>query len=113
MTFYEILRFLIEERGLTQKQLAEALKIPVSTFGGYVQGTSEPDFVTLKIIAQYFNVSSDYLLDIQTGKTKTHMEDDLLRVFRSLSAEQQELFLEQGRVFIKLRQKNVNPLELI
>ena len=43
MAFSEILRTLIDERDLTQKQLAQDLHIPVSTLGGYVQGTSEPD----------------------------------------------------------------------
>lgn len=48
MPFCDTLRNLIDERGLTQKQLAQDLEIPVSTLGGYVQGTSEPDFDTLK-----------------------------------------------------------------
>lgn len=49
MLFHEILRLLIEERGSTQKQTAKDLHIPVSTMGGYVQGTSEPDFATLNL----------------------------------------------------------------
>ena len=43
MPFCDTLRTLIDERGLTQKQLAKDLEIPVSTLGGYVQGISEPD----------------------------------------------------------------------
>lgn len=35
--FCDTLRTLIDERGLTQKQLAKDLEIPVSTLGGYVQ----------------------------------------------------------------------------
>ena len=52
MKFHEILRLLIEERGLTQKQTANDLHIPVSTMGGYVQGTKETDFTTLKLLAE-------------------------------------------------------------
>ena len=62
MKFCEILRALIEERGITQKQLAKDLCIAASTIGGYVQGTSVPDFNTLKRLAEYFGISSDYLL---------------------------------------------------
>ena len=106
MIFSDKLRLLIEEQDLTQKQLAYDLKIPVSTLGGYVQGTSEPDFQTLKIIASYFDVTTDYLLDFYTNQVKSSKEDDLLRIFRSLSPEQQDLYLEQGKAFIKIKAKD-------
>ncbi len=106
MIFSDKLRLLIEEQDLTQKQLAYDLKIPVSTLGGYVQGTSEPDFQTLKIIANYFDVTTDYLLDFYTNQVKSSKEVDLLRIFRSLSPEQQDLYLEQGKAFIKIKAKD-------
>lgn len=105
MTFCETLRILIEERGLTQKQLAQDLQIPVSTMGGYVQGTSEPDFDILRILAKYFHVSADYLLNIQTGKTESHEENELLRVYRSLTDEQKEMYIEQGKLYIRMNSK--------
>lgn len=105
MPFYEKLRMLIDERELTQKQIAHELHIPASTLGGYVQGTSEPDFDTLKLFASYFKVSSDYLLDIQDNKTENAKEDELLRVFRALSAEQQELYIEQGKTLLRFNAK--------
>ena len=95
----------IDERGLTQKQLAQDLEIPVSTLGGYVQGTSEPDFETLKLFVNYFNVSADYLLNLKIGNTQTPLENELLHIFRSLSTEQQELYLEQGKAFIRINAK--------
>ncbi len=105
MNFGDGLRTLLEERNITQKQLAADLNIAPSTIGGYVQNSSEPDFETLKRLARYFDISADYLLDYRFGKAATRQEDDLLRVFRSLSAEQRELYLEQGKVFIRLNQK--------
>lgn len=105
MPFCDTLRNLIDERGLTQKQLAQDLEIPVSTLGGYVQGTSEPDFETLKLFANYFNVSADYLLNLKIGNTQSRLENELLRIFRSLSTEQQELYLEQGKAFIRINAK--------
>ena len=105
MPFCDTLRTLIDERGLTQKQLAQDLEIPVSTLGGYVQGTSEPDFETLKLFANYFNVSADYLLNLKIGNAQSHLENELLRIFRSLSTEQQELYLEQGKAFIRINAK--------
>lgn len=105
MSFCDTLRNLIDERGITQKQLAQDLEIPVSTLGGYVQGTSEPDFETLKLFANYFNVSADYLLNLKIGNAQSHLENELLRIFRSLSTEQQELYLEQGKAFIRINAK--------
>ena len=105
MTFSEKLRMLIDERELTQKKLAAELHIPASTLGGYVQGTSEPDFDTLKLLAHYFNVSADYLLGIQGGPVNSVLESELLRVFRTLSGEQQEIFLEQGKAFVRYNMK--------
>ena len=105
MTFSEKLRMLIYEHELTQKELAKTLQIPVSTLGGYVQGTSEPDFETLKMFVRYFHVSADYLLDLPEDQTRYSSENDLLRIFRALSSEQQELYLEQGKAFIRINAK--------
>ena len=105
MEFGDVLRALLEERNITQKQLAVDLNIAPSTIGGYVQNSSEPDFEMLKRVAKYFNVTTDYLLDYRSGKAATHQEDDLLRVFHSLSAEQREIYLEQGKAFLRLNER--------
>lgn len=101
--FSERLRALIDERRMTQKQLAFELRIPVSTLGGYVQGTSEPDFATLKVIANYFGVTTDYLLGHPTADTKDSKEEDLLRIYRTLSLEDRVVYLEQGRAFVRYK----------
>lgn len=101
MRFGDKLRGLIEERGLTQKELAKQLNIAPSTMGSYVQNTREPDFDILKLLAGYFQVSTDYLLDYRPDQTISPRESELLRIFRALSAEQQAIYLEQGKAFIK------------
>jgi hypothetical protein len=50
-------------------------------------------------------VSIDYLLDCRTGNTFSRQEEELLRVFRSLTAEQKEVCIEQCKVFVRLNQK--------
>lgn len=107
MTFSEKLRLLIEENDLTQKGLANELHIPVSTFGGYVQGTSEPDFQTLVMIANYFGVSADYLLSNYSDDVKSDDEAELLRVFRRLSPEDRKIFVEQGKITLKFRKDKI------
>lgn len=105
MDFGNRLRILIDERGITQKELASQLNIAPSTVSSYVQNTREPDFTTLKSLAIYFSVSIDYLLGYRTNKASSRQEDELLRVFRSLTAEQKEVCIEQCKVFVRLNQK--------
>lgn len=102
MSFGENLRTLIEERGLTQKELAKQLNIAPSTLGSYVQNVREPDFSTIKLIAEYFDVSIDYLLDYNPNPKSTWQENELLRIFRSLTSEQQYVCIEQCKVFVRM-----------
>lgn len=57
------LRALREKKGLLQKELANEIGISTSTIGMYEQGRREPDFETVKKLANYFGVSIDYLAD--------------------------------------------------
>lgn len=102
MSFGENLRSLIEERDMTQKQLAIQLNIAPSTMGSYIQNTREPDFSTLKLLAHYFDVSIDYLLDNFSGESTDYREAELLRIFRSLSESQKVICIEQCRVFVRM-----------
>lgn len=62
------LRELREEKGLTQKELAQALGLnSKSTITNYEQNSRDPDYETLIKIAKYFGVSVDFLLG-QTDK---------------------------------------------
>lgn len=51
-----------EQPVTTQAQLAEITGKSRQTISQYVNGTSEPPYDTLVVIADYFNVSIDYLL---------------------------------------------------
>ncbi len=105
MGFGDKLRGLIEERNMTQKELATQLNIAPSTMGSYVQNTREPDFTTLKMLAQYFEVSIDYLLDHRVNTIADYRENELLHIFRTLTPEQQDVCIEQCRVFLRLNHK--------
>lgn len=101
MKFNEILKQLIEDAEISQKQLAYDLNIGASTIGNYIRGIREPDFDTLKAIASYFNVSCDYLLDNRVGNGISFGEDRLLNIYRSLDTAEQSLLIEQGKLLIR------------
>lgn len=46
----------------TQEYIANHIGIPRATYRNYEAGTREPDLNTLKLIADYFEVTVDYLL---------------------------------------------------
>ena len=50
------------EKGFSQLEMANELDMPQSTYQQYEAGITEPKFSTLIQIADYFNVSIDYLI---------------------------------------------------
>lgn len=59
------LKELREERGLTQKQLAEQLHLHSVTYLHYEKAQREPPLVVLVQMAIFFDVSVDYLLGLK------------------------------------------------
>ncbi len=101
MNFGEVLRELLDERGITQKQFAQDLNIAVSTVGNYIRDNREPDYKTLKRMADYFNLPVDYLLDHPHEPVKNHREDRLLHLCRILPPETQDTLLDIAAVLVK------------
>ena len=105
MRFGDVLRGILEETGITQKQVAAELNLLPATLGRYIRNEREPDIETIKRVANYFHVSTDYLLDYQSDRTYSHMEDEVLRIFRSMTSDQQIIYVEQGKAIVRLNQK--------
>lgn len=105
MKLGNILKELLYLHDMTQKQLANALDLSPSALGNYVQGIREPDYDTLIQIADYFHVTTDFLLDHSQKAECSHEEELLLHIFRSLTNEQQEFYLEQGQIFLRQNKK--------
>ncbi|WP_052101034.1 helix-turn-helix domain-containing protein [Clostridium haemolyticum] len=62
MNLNKKIRYLREKNSLAQSQIADLLNKSRPTVAGYESGDREPDLETLKKIAVFFNVSTDYLL---------------------------------------------------
>lgn len=56
------LKELREKQGLSQKAFALKLNVSQSTVGMWESQKREPNFKTVETIAEFFNVSTDYLL---------------------------------------------------
>ena len=62
MRFGELLAKLRKEKGILQKELATYLNVTVATISNYEKGVHSPDYETLVRLADFFDVSTDYLL---------------------------------------------------
>ncbi len=62
--FTERLKSLRNEKNLSQAQLAKELNVSQRSISSWETGFRQPDFATLELIANYFEVSADYLLGL-------------------------------------------------
>ena len=90
----EKLKILRKERKLSLKELGKDLGLAESTISLYETGKRQPDYATLLNIANYFNVSVDYLLnrveDCKKEKAPTDLTDGELKLILSLRVMSQE-----------------------
>ena len=89
-SFHEILKKTMEETNTTQSKLADYTGMTRQAISLYSTGRSVPDIITLINLADYFNVSTDYLLGRVTK------EDCMTTV--ELTAERNTLKYEIGRL---------------
>lgn len=71
--FGELLAELREDRKLTQKDLAEIIYVSPGTISNYENGVHYPDIEKLIALADYFHVTTDYLL----GRCSTNLSPDI------------------------------------
>lgn len=102
--FSDRLKELRDAAGKTQAQIAESIGVTPQAFSYYINGR-EPNYDTLTKIANYFNVSIDYLLGKSQFKTpeELHSINTECQIFLELFSKYQPDLL---RVFIS----NMNKL---
>ncbi|KAF5077565.1 helix-turn-helix protein [anaerobic digester metagenome] len=99
--FSEKLRDLISLSGKSIKQLSLELGIPSGSLSKYQNDAAEPGINNLYKIAEYFNVSTDYLLglsnvksfdlDIKAISEKTGLSDDAVQILANFSTEKKDI----------------------
>ncbi|MBQ7013155.1 MAG: helix-turn-helix transcriptional regulator [Oscillospiraceae bacterium] len=89
MNIGDVILNLLEERSMSQRELAARLKIAPTTLNGYIRNKHEPDCTTLVRIAAVFNISVDDLLSY-TPET-TSEDKRMMTAFHHLRKDQQEI----------------------
>ncbi|MBQ8615829.1 MAG: helix-turn-helix transcriptional regulator [Clostridia bacterium] len=54
-----------EGRGVSQREVANAIGITISGYSNYEQGIREPSIEIIIKLCKFFNVSADYLLGLK------------------------------------------------
>lgn len=75
MEFSERLKTLRENKDMSQKDLANKLKVSASAISMYERGERTPDIDIIKKICTIFNVDSDYLIGRKDNKNEIIIED--------------------------------------
>ncbi|OQQ84898.1 helix-turn-helix domain-containing protein [Ligilactobacillus salivarius] len=86
-----------KEKGLRQSELATTLHVSQQAVGSWETGRTVPGADTLNVLADYFNVTTDYLLGRpEKKKEKQNVEltdDDIIMTYqgKELSDEDREI----------------------
>ncbi|ABN53662.1 MAG TPA: XRE family transcriptional regulator [Hungateiclostridium thermocellum] len=100
MPFNEILRQLRTEKNLSQKDVADAIGVDRTTYTKYETGKSQPDFVTIQKLAEFYSVSVDYLLG-RTDIRNPYIPEEYTQKHKVTKRDlmQYEDFIKQAGIF--------------
>ena len=116
MLFKDRLRYLREEHGYSQKEVAEGSLLSPQCISQLESGTRNPTGTTLISLANFFVCSTDYLLGreddfgvINIVKNGTQIPDDaqeLVDIFLSLNSMTRFQVIEYARFFLERENKS-------
>ena len=94
-------------KGLTQKQLANELNVAHNTISVWENNSSEPDLNMMNKLADFFDVSTDYLLGRTAIKKnlpiyRNPFHQELLTLFDNLPSEDKKKVIEMVRVLASM-----------
>ena len=97
MNIGQKIKQLRQENDLTQEELAEQLGVNFQAVSRWENSTTYPDITMLPIIASMFNVTVDYLLDMDSYKIKEEIDKIIEQVdllFNEGKTKEREVILE-------------------
>lgn len=106
----QIIKELRKEKKLTQTDLAKGVHVTQQTITAWESGRAVPNATTLDALANFLNVSADYLL----GRTKNRKSDNVLTKNQKLVAysidpdtsdEERDAIIEMVKVAKKFRRR--------
>ena len=100
-----------QDKRLSQKQLAEIIFVTIGTISNYENGHHYPDVEKLILLADYFDVTTDYLLGRASCAFSPDVFDEIIapgKTVGSFIGDVKSLSLERQQMILM----NVNDMKL-
>ena len=114
-TFGKRLGFLLDQKEIKKKDLADALNVSQSTISGYLIGRREPNFKILSEIADFLKVDANFLL-LRSDDYKTHIKKEIDGDLFEITFDDEKLHLSQKDIeelFTKLKSVGFDVKKLL
>lgn len=102
MAFGNKIKEILEEKELSQKELAAHLNIAPTTLSGYINNKRQPDSELVKAIAAFLEVSIDYLFEFDSSDfLPDAREIALLTKIRKMDKQEREILYDLTNIISK------------
>lgn len=101
--FNVLLKELRSQHGMTQGQLAKAAGVSPGNVGDWESGKSKPGYNALAALARIFEVSADYLLELEAPPAKTSDDLERVKLEQGLSCDGSPLEAEEADLIAMFR----------
>lgn len=96
------IRALREKTGMSARKFAEEMGMKYTTYYGYETGSREPGSDSIVALAQYYNVTTDYILGIEKSPSPAEADtgdkrlDGIIENYHQLNEAGQQQLAEQA-----------------
>jgi len=117
--FSENLKNLLKNNNISQYELSKILNNSQQSISRYVNGVTEPDIHNLIQIANYFNVTTDYLLGLSddlgnvVNNNLTETENYLINQLRQLNSEKKQELISYANYLVNKDNKQINSKNIV
>ncbi len=101
--FSEILKDLRSKSGLSQGQLAKSVGVSPGNVSDWEVGKTKPGYMALAALARFFEVSADYLLELDSTPVKTGVDLSQYKAEQGLSCDGSPLEAEEADLIAMFR----------
>lgn len=92
MEFKDVLKELRNKKGLSQADLAEKLGFSTGLIGMYESGKRKPSYEALEVLADFFNISIDYLMG-KDDKSVYYLDPDAAELAQEIYDDENKRML--------------------
>lgn len=97
------LKFIRRVRGITQQTIADEIGISRAAYSAYENDVSEPDVEMIRKLAQYFHVSTDFLLQIDMQPVDPELDGLRAQLWQQIAEVDKDTAKVMLQLFSKLK----------